>query len=140
LLQPYVVARELKGVAQRAGVTQNWLSKRKNGVAAITADDVYLLAKGLQCDPCDFFASEVEARPIPSREDREAPFTPSQQAIYDDLKRLLADTLEPPAAAAASTIVDFLQWQQEKQQRDQQQQWQRRVEQPSVSGDTPERG
>lgn len=45
-----------------------------HGNAAITSDDVYLLAKGLQCDPCEFFRSEADPIPIPSREDREASF------------------------------------------------------------------
>lgn len=82
LLEPYALGRQLKQVAKRAGVSQNWLSTRKNGVTAITADDVYLLARGLQCDPCDFYR-DADPAPVPSREDREQGTSPIPTPILD---------------------------------------------------------
>jgi hypothetical protein len=61
----------------RAGKSQQWLTDRLHGHAPIYSDDVYLLAKGLNVDPCAFFKADVEPAPTPSREDREAaPRTP----------------------------------------------------------------
>jgi transcriptional regulator with XRE-family HTH domain len=81
LLQPYVLGRQQKTVWQRAGVSASWLSTRKQGTTAISADDIYVLARGLQCDPCDFFALEVEPAPVPSREDRETSFIPTEADV-----------------------------------------------------------
>jgi transcriptional regulator with XRE-family HTH domain len=85
LLQPYVLGRQQKTVWQRAGVSASWLSTRKQGTTAISADDIYVLARGLQCDPCDFYRSEVEPAPIPSREDRE-PLDLDAERLYRRLR------------------------------------------------------
>lgn len=136
-MQPYVLGRQQKVVWQRAGVSASWLSTRKKGTTAISADDIYVLAKGLQCDLCDFYAPEVDVAPIPSREDRE-PLPPGAQELvetYEAVRALLTERLSPPAAELASNVLDFLKWQEERQQRLQTQQWRKEQGQPETVND-----
>lgn len=100
-----MVGRSLKAVAQRAGKSQNWLSARLHGRSAISADDIYLLAKGLQCDPCDFFAPEVDAAPIPSREDREVPVDFDREHLFQRLRRVRDDERQD-----VEEYLEFLEW------------------------------
>jgi transcriptional regulator with XRE-family HTH domain len=82
---PYALSRSLKQIATRAGKKPQWLTDRMTGHSAISADDIYTLATGLQCDPCDFYRSEVEPAPVPSREDRE-PLDLDAERLYRRLR------------------------------------------------------
>lgn len=74
------------------------------GRSVIYADDIYLLAQGLNCDPCDFFRTEVEPAPIPSREDRE--HTPDYaDAIY----RGAMDRLDPKYRDVLQRLIELLE-------------------------------
>jgi hypothetical protein len=97
------LARQLKSVARRAGKPQQWLTDRLHGHAPIYADDIHLLARGLQCDPCDFYRSEVQPAPVPSREDRE-PLDLDAERLYRRLRGAQPDgePLDPDAERLAT--------------------------------------
>jgi transcriptional regulator with XRE-family HTH domain len=106
----------MKLVAQRAGKNQQWLSDRLHGRSPIYADDVYLLAKGLQCDPCDFYAPEAAPVPIPSREDREK--TTDDDALLDlDAERLYRRyrRVFEEHAEELQSFMDYLDWKRGQQ-------------------------
>lgn len=102
----------MKQVALRAGKPYYWVNARIHGRSPIYADDIYLLAKGLQRDPCDFFRDEVEPAPIPSREDREADPSYIDQ---DVITRDWAERLLSLPARDVELLVNFLELQRSQE-------------------------
>lgn len=113
-----MLARQMVDVAERAQREYHWLNDRVNGHAPIYADDIYALAQGLGRDPCDFFISEVEPSPVPSREDRE-PRKPLEQATRTTetrAERMARDTLnlfQDLSDSEVELLVRFMRWQRE---------------------------
>ncbi len=98
----------MKQVAVRAGKPQAWLSDRLRGRSPIYADDLLLLAKALEVDPCDFFRESSEDEKQPASAD-------SPEARTQRLTGRILRELDDVPEQDLELFFDFLEWRRQRQ-------------------------
>lgn len=106
-----------KQVAARCGKNPQWLSDRLSGHSQLLADDIPLIANGLEISPCAFFDEAKERNERANRLIRDVmqpPGEPEPSLGQGMAADLLSVAMKVPEAQLQQ-LLDFLAWQAERE-------------------------